>query len=269
MKFISFNPYRTIGIPNIIYIKPENMFREKEIIKEADYVLFPEYWQLNTLVYGLNKKIFPNISTYHLGHNKIEMTRTLWATFPQNVPYTKITNLDRVCVEDIEEEFGYPCVCKEIRNSMGRGVYLVENRRELLEYMNNNEVLYIQEKLPIDRDLRIVYVGDRVVASYWRIGREGAFHNNIAKGGTYSFRDVPEASIKLVENVASSLKINHAGFDIAVVGDKYYILEFNVLFGNEGLNHMGIKVEPLIYEYIMRDLNPDSPNYPDNVQKAS
>ncbi|MFS8541302.1 MAG: hypothetical protein LOD89_04345, partial [Tissierellales bacterium] len=80
MRFVTFNPFRTLGIPNVTYIKPENMFKEVERIKEADFILFPEYWQVNALVYGLKKNIFPSISTYHLGHNKVETTRVLQCT---------------------------------------------------------------------------------------------------------------------------------------------------------------------------------------------
>ena len=262
MKLVSFNPYRTIGIPGITYIKPEDIFKEIETIKEADYILFPEYWQVNLLVYGLNKKIFPNINTYHLGHNKVEMTRGLMATFPENVPYTRILGSGPLSMEVIEEEFGYPCVAKEIKNSMGQGVFLLNNRKELKDYISVNDTLYIQEKLPIDRDLRVVYVGNRVVAAYWRIAQEGSFHNNVAKGGSYSFEDIPLGAVDLVDRIAKQLGINHAGFDVVVVDDRYYILEFNVQFGNEGLKALGISVENLIYEYILSDFDPHRPLFP-------
>lgn len=260
---ITFNPFRTIGIPNVTYIKPENMFKEIDKIKNAEYILFPEYWQVNSLVYGLKKKIFPDISTYQLGHNKIETTRALWATFPKNTPYTQILSRDHVDIETIEEEFGYPLVAKEIKNSMGRGVFLIKNRQELEEYIDKNSILYIQEKLPIDRDLRIVYVGNKVIGAYWRIAKEGEFHNNIAKGAGYDYDNIPLEAIELVKTVATTLDINHAGFDIAVVDNNFYILEYNVMFGNEGLRNMGIKVEEYIYEYISKDFNnPNNPNTP-------
>ncbi len=264
MKLVTFDPFRTIGIPNITYVKPENIFKEIDKISEADYILFPEYWQVNSLVYGLKKKIFPNISTYQLGHNKVETTRALWATFPENVPYTQILNKDAVDIEIIEEEFGYPLVAKEIKNSMGRGVFLIENRQELKNYIENNDVLYIQERLPIDRDLRIVYVGNKIIGAYWRIASEGEFHNNIARGASYDFDNIPLESISLVERIANTLDINHAGFDIAVVGNKYYILEYNVMFGNEGLRKMGVEVEKYIHEYLLSDCNfdPNNPIYP-------
>ncbi|MBU5424902.1 ATP-grasp domain-containing protein [Tissierella pigra] len=264
MRIVTFNPFRTLGMPNVTYIKPENMLMEMDKIKEADYILFPEYWQVNTLVYGLKKKIFPNISTYQLGHNKVETTRVLQAIFPKNIPYTQITSKDRINIETIEEEFGYPLVAKEIKSSMGRGVFLVENREELKSYIETNESIYIQEKLPIDRDIRIVYVGDKVIGAYWRIAGEGQFHNNIAKGATYDYDNVPKEAIELVENVAKELNINHAGFDVVVVDNRLYILEYNVMFGNEGLRNMGISVEKYIYEYISRDpdFTPINPTFP-------
>lgn len=264
MKLITFNVFRTLGIPNLTYIKPENMFKELQKIEEADLILFPEYWQVNILVYGLKKKIFPSISTYHLGHTKIETTRVLQSTFPENVPYTQILNKDITRIEEIENEFGYPLVAKEIKNSMGRGVFLVENREQLKSYMDNNESLYLQERLPIDKDLRIVYVGYNVIGSYWRIAQEGAFHNNIAKGASYDYDNIPTEAINLVESVARKLNINHAGFDVAVVDDKFYILEYNVMFGNEGLRNMGVNVEKYIYQYITTnsDFKPIGPNNP-------
>lgn len=264
MKIVTFNPFKTIGIPNVTYIKPDNMFKEIEKIKNADYILFPEYWQVNTLVYGLKKKIFPNINTYKLGHNKIETTRVLQSTFPQNLPYTQILNSDYANVETIEEEFGYPLVAKEIKSSMGRGVFLVENREQLKNYISNNESLYIQERLPIDRDLRVVYVGNKVICSYWRIAGEGQFHNNIAKGASYDYNNIPLQAIKLVEEVANQLNINHAGFDVVIVDEKLYILEYNVMFGNEGLRNIGIQVEKYIYEHISSDpdFTPNNPTFP-------
>lgn len=264
MKFVTFNPFRSIGIPNVSYVKPENIFKDIERVKEADYLLFPEYWQVNSLVYGLKKKIFPNINTYHLGHNKIETTRALWAAFPKNVPYTQIFSKDRIRIEDIEREFSYPFVAKEIKNSMGNGVFLINNRNDLKNYIDNNDTLYIQERLPIDRDLRIVYVGDKVIGSYWRIAAPGSFHNNIAKGARYDYDNIPKEAIELVENVAKAFGVNHAGFDVAVADGQYYILEYNVMFGNEGLRNMGIEVEKYIFDYLQRDsdFNPDTPIFP-------
>jgi len=267
MKIISFNPFRTIGMKNVTYIKPENMFKEIEKIKEADLILFPEYWQVNSLVYGLKKNIFPNIDTFHLGHNKVEMTRVFLATFPENVPYTRIMASNDSSFDIIEEEFGYPLVAKEIKSSMGNGVFLLKDKKELKEYIKTNETLYIQEYLPIDRDLRVVYIGNKVVSAYYRIAEEGSFHNNIAKGASYSFENIPLKAVDLVDRMAKQLGINHAGFDIVEVDGKFYVLEFNVLFGNEGLKEQGIRAEDYIYNYIV-DNNPNKPTFPGIKRKV-
>ncbi|HEX7064474.1 MAG TPA: hypothetical protein VF199_05340 [Bacillales bacterium] len=251
MKSVTFNPYRTIGMPNIRYIKPEQMLRHKSEIREADWLLFPEYWQVNTLVYGLKKTVFPSAATFHLGHDKIEMTRVLEAICPENVPYTRILANTPLNIEIILEEFAFPFIAKEVRNSMGRGVFLIESKDQLREYTDKNEVLYVQELLPIDRDLRIAFVGDKVMGAYWRIGMENHHLNNVSAGGEISFAPVPRVAIDLVERTARKLGINHAGFDVAVVGSKLYFLEFNVLFGNVAFQQMNVSVEQHIYEYLL------------------
>lgn len=251
MKLITFDPYRALNL-NAHYIKPEAMFRERETINKADWVLFPEYWQVNALVYGLKKRIFPNINTYHLGHDKIEMTRAFWSIAPAHVPDTLILPATPTGIDQVLEHFHFPFVAKEIRNSMGRGVFLIQNRSQFLDYAKQNPVLYAQEYLPIQKDLRVIVIGDSAITAYWRIAPADAFHNNIARGGTTSFEDIPAAAITLVERTAQQLGINHAGFDIADVGGHYYFLEFNPLFGDAGLKDRGIDIEKHIGEYLLQ-----------------
>ncbi|SDM62476.1 ribosomal protein S6--L-glutamate ligase [Fictibacillus solisalsi] len=251
MKLVTFNPFRTIGIPNVQYVKPDHMFKELEKIKQADVLLFPENWQVNSLVYGMKKRIFPSIESIQLGYSKMEMTRALWTVCPENVPYTEILGNSKDSRQNILETFPFPFVAKEIRNSMGRGVFLVNNEEDFYNYSEANDILYVQEYLPIDRDLRVCVVGDEIIGSYWRIGSNG-FHNNVSQGGSISFDQIPEEALELVRQTAKALNVNHAGFDIVAAGDKYYILEFNVLFGNQAFNHLEVSPEKKIYEYLLK-----------------
>ncbi len=251
MKLITFNPFRTIGIPNVSYIKPEQMFREIERVKEADFILFPENWQVNSLVYGLNKVIFPSVQSIHLGYSKIEMTRALWTVCPEHIPYTEILGNTTENIHKVLNTFPFPFVAKENRNSMGKGVFLIEKEEDFYEYANKVDTFYIQEYLKNDgRDLRICVVGDEVITSYWRIGASGEFHHNIAKGGSISYEHIPTEAIELVQSVARNLNINHAGFDIMYSNEKPYILEFNTLFGNQGMVHQAISIESKIFQYL-------------------
>ena len=252
MRLVTFDALRCLDIPGTHYIKPELMFRHKDEIKEADWILFPEYWQVNSLAYGLRKRIFPSLASYHLGHDKIEMTRAFWALCPEHMPHTVILPATPSAIEQVQNDFDYPFIAKEVRNSMGRGIHLIESRSDLEVYCRHNDVLYIQEYLPIMRDLRIVYVGEQVIGAYWRNGREGEFRNNVAQGGWIDYQDIPRAALELVEHVANALNINHAGFDIAVIANHCYLLEFNTLFGDEGLRRRNISVGKYIWEYLQK-----------------
>ncbi len=262
MRLVSFDVYRALGIPGVQTIKPEHYFRELNRLRDADRVLFPEYWQVNSLIYGLNKPIFPSPASYHLGHNKIEQTRALLTVVPQHVPHTEILPASDSAIEQILDGFHFPFVAKVVRSSMGNGVYLVESRQDLQRYIAGNDILYVQEYLPISRDLRIVWVGNQILAAYWREHGNG-FHFNVARGGVINFDLIPPAALALVTQVATSLGIDHAGFDIAVVNDRCYILEFNVMFGLAGLNRQGIRYGQHILQYLQEDNNfPTNPVSP-------
>ena len=263
MKLVSFNPFRTIGMPGVCYVKPEHMFKDIDIIKEADVVLFPETWQVPALVYGLKKKIFPSIETLQLGFSKVEMTRALWTVAKNYVPYTEILGNTEGNIHYVLETFPFPFVAKEVRNSMGKGVFLIKNEQDFYEYAKNNEILYVQEYLENDgKDLRICVVGNEIFTSYWRIGAEGEFLHNIAQGGELCFDFIPQEACDLVLQVAKELNINHAGFDVVMSGGRYYILEFNVLFGNQGIAKKGLSVEEAIYQYLLNTFNPPFPRSP-------
>ena len=267
MRLLTFDALRCLDIPDTRYIKPELMFRHKDEIKDADWILFPEYWQVNSLAYGLQKRIFPSLAGYHLGHDKIEMTRALWALCPEHVPRTMILPATCNCIAEILDGFDFPFVAKEVRNSMGRGVHLIESRCDFDAYCRHNDVLYVQEFLPIKRDLRIVYVGDKVIGAYWRTGREGGYRNNVAQGGHIDYDNIPHSAMELVARVAHAMNIDHAGFDVAVVADHYYLLEFNTLFGNEGLQRRDISVGKYIWEYLHN--NAPQPTIPPDLRLSA
>lgn len=256
MRLISFDPFRTLRLPGVTYIKPEHYQQHLSLIESADWVLFPEYWQVNSLYYGLHKRIFPSIASYHLGHDKVEMTRAFQTVCPEAVPQTLIlanTPSNRQLVLD---HLDYPFVAKEIKNSRGHGVFLIENPQQWQAYQEANEVLYVQEYLPIQQDMRIVVIGQRVVAGYWRRQRQGGFHNNLAQGAEPVFDPIPPEAIALVERTARQLNINHAGFDVAELDGRLYLFEFNRLFGNQGLVEQGVRLDQEILGFLNSEQDP-------------
>lgn len=274
MKFISFDPFRTVTMPDTRHVTSKQFYHQLSLLQEADWILFPEYWQVNILVYVLQKRIFPNSATYHLGHNKIEMTRAFTSVAPQHVPETHILsntaeNQDRV----IHEFFSFPFVAKEVKSSSGQGVFLIENKKQWRDYCLHKDVLYVQEALPIQRDMRIVVIGRKAVTGYWRAQTLGRFHTNVAQGGEILFEDVSLQALVWVEWLAQQLGVNHAGFDIADINGHFYVFEFNRLFGNQGLREKGIDANQLIYDYLWQEshstLEPQIPRQTKKRRRAA
>ena len=183
MRLVSFDALRVLGYPNTAIIKPESVPCQLDAVLAADWLLFPEYWQVNGLVFGLHKAIFPSLPTYLIGHDKIEMTRAFELVAPLHTPFTLITANEPLHAERLWDQMTLPFVAKLPRSSMGEGVWLIESREDWRAYLQKTDVLYVQEWLPIDRDVRVVWVGDRVIAAYWRLQSADGFHNNVARGG--------------------------------------------------------------------------------------
>ncbi|TVP55644.1 MAG: hypothetical protein EA349_08940 [Halomonadaceae bacterium] len=260
MTLISFDVFRTLGFPDTRVIKPEQFLVHREALQTADWVLFPDYWQLNALVYGLKCRIFPSLSSYTIGHDKVEMTRAFETVAPAHLPWTLIRANGPLEQEEIWQTLPLPFVAKNPKASMGEGVWQIENRQDWLRYCGQTQVLYAQELLPMDRDLRIVVVGGNIIAAYWRQQSPYGFHNNLARGGTLAFDPVPASACALALQVARDLDINHAGFDIAMVDGHPYLLEFNRLFGNQGVDSKALR--QAILATLGMQPNPDFPTGP-------
>jgi ribosomal protein S6--L-glutamate ligase len=258
MKLVSFNVFRTLGLSNVVNLKPElflqNPHSLKPVLEAADWVLFPEYWQLNSLLYGMNCRIFPSEATYRIGHNKTEMTRTIQGLKPDCLPLTYIAANTAEEAERLWQAMEVPFVAKKPKASMGEGVWLIENRQQWKDYVQRTDTLYVQEYLPINRDLRIVWVGGQIIAAYWRLQSDRSFHTNVSRGGQVSHDDVPQQALDLVTFLALNLGLNHAGFDIAMVNDKPLVLEFNRLFGNQGLPDGGKTLTEAMRRYLEEQL---------------
>ena len=142
MKLISFDPLRTLAMPGVRVVKPEHWLKEREALQDADWVLFPEYWQVNALHYGLKARIFPSLASYHLGHDKVEMTRAFESRWPAHVPPTVIEAPTAAGQEAALEALGLPLVVKAVRSSQGRGVRLIHSEGALARWCETQPVLY-------------------------------------------------------------------------------------------------------------------------------
>ena len=167
-------------------------------------------------------------------------------TFGIPHPPTRIYR-DNPRVSQILADFSFPVIAKIPRgSSKGRGVFLIRSRKDLQYYLREHTPAYIQEYLPIDRDLRVVLVGAKVVHAYWRIARPGEFRSNVSLGGRISFDDIPDDALQFAERVARLCKFDEVGLDICICEDRYLVIEANMVYGLKGFEAAGLDIYQLL-----------------------
>ena len=131
-------------------------------------------------------------------------------------------------------------------SSRGEGVYLIEDEEGLERYCRAHLPAYIQEYLPIDRDLRVVLVNGEVVHCYWRVHRPGEFRNNVAQGADICCEDVPAEALDFARDVVRRCGFGEVGLDVCFAGGRYYVLEANMVYGLEGFRRQGLEWSELM-----------------------
>ena len=102
------------------------------------------------------------------------------------------------------------------------------------------KVAYVQEYLSIDRDIRVVVIGDQVALAYWRINLPGEFRSNVARGAKIAFGEIPEQALALALDTARRCGWNDVGIDICACDDRYYVIEANMKYGRAGFKKAGM-----------------------------
>lgn len=211
---------------------------ERILIRRAPKIYFPTGLLAEPLA-ALGKPMYPSIQTHRFAGDKILQTR-LFELLELPTPRTAIAYGPRQ-KSRIPEDFDLPLIAKVPRNSSrGLGVRLIRTREQLMFYLEQNTPAYIQEYLPLTRDLRVVIVGQRILNAYWREAPPGEFRNNVARGGRISFRDIPSAALDLALTTARWCGFDHVGMDICEHQDRHLILESNMTFGLEGFRAAGL-----------------------------
>jgi ribosomal protein S6--L-glutamate ligase len=226
---------RTIGVrPNF------TDYSETEVawIRKAGKIYYPTAFYAD-LFDAVGKPTFPSYHTYKCVQDKIKQSALFQlAGLPH--PRTRVFYGKRQ-KSTIREYFSYPCIAKEPRGSaMGRGVFLIRNDADLDAYLHNRHVAYVQQYIPLDRDIRVVVIGSRVIHAYWRIAGNGEFRTNVALGGRISLDSVPEAALSLALHAAHGCGWDDVGMDICCNDGQYTILEANMKYGKEGFRAAGI-----------------------------
>lgn len=235
----------TLGVrPNFSDYSPE----EAALIRAASKIYYPTTFYAD-LFNSAGKTTFPSYHTYKCVQDKIKQT-ALFELLQIPHPKTRVF-YGRRQKSKIREYFRFPFIAKIARGSaMGRGVFLIQNEQDLLDYNRTADVSYIQEYFPIDRDIRVVVIGDRIVHAYWRIAGPADFRCNVAAGATISLEEVPSEALNLASICARECGWDDVGIDICCFKGRCYVLEANMKYGREGFRKAGIDYTKLMQEMI-------------------
>ncbi len=155
---------------------------------------------------------------------------------------------------------GAPVVIKLLEGTQGIGVVLAETRKaaesviEAFRGLNAN--FLVQEFIAESKgaDIRCLVIGDKVVASMQRQGKEGEFRSNLHRGGTAKLiRITPEERATAIRS-ARIMGLNVAGVDIIRSNHGPVVLEVNSSPGLEGIETTTEKdVAGLMIEHIEKN----------------
>lgn len=175
------------------------------------------------------------------------------------VPKTMLAKFP-VDIDLVEKQIGFPVVVKTVSGSMGLGVYLSDTRRNfeelmsLLESTKPNANIILQEFISTSRgrDVRVIVIGGRAIASMERRATDGGFKSNIARGGeALRYEMTPEIEMLAIE-AARTLNLDVAGIDLLFDKVLFKVCEVNSAPQFAGMEscHEDLNIAEQIYRYI-------------------
>jgi tetrahydromethanopterin:alpha-L-glutamate ligase len=171
-----------------------------------------------------------------------------------------------VVTEDVQEaqsaveRFGRS-VLKPLYTSKARGMAVVEPgpalREELANYKaSGNDVIYIQQMMNLPgRDLGVVFLGGKYLATYARVGQKGAWNTTTASGGRYQSDEPSPDIIELAERAQSLFGLDFTCVDVAESDQGPVVFEVSAFGGFRGLQEgCGIDAAELYAQYVLKEL---------------
>lgn len=157
----------------------------------------------------------------------------------------------------VEDKLGYPFVLKLTEGTQGIGVFLVKDEHSAEHYFNTysgSKTRVILQKFVSEssgRDIRIIVIGDQVIAAMERVAAKDEFRSNIHRGGQGQLIELTATEKDLALKAIKGLGLKIAGVDIIRSKNGSLLLEVNSSPGIEGIEKTTkINVAKAIIDYI-------------------
>ncbi|GAB3797177.1 ATP-grasp domain-containing protein [Virgibacillus kimchii] len=120
-----------------------------------------------------------------------------------------------------EQPFEYPFIVKKNTGKGGTGVFLIENRIDLLacmEVLSERELIVQRCNVQLGKDIRIFIVGKEIVGAVLRENKHD-FRANFKLGGSASLYHLKDGERAMVKKIMHAFNFGMAGIDFLVGKD--------------------------------------------------
>jgi ribosomal protein S6--L-glutamate ligase len=175
------------------------------------------------------------------------------------IPKT-VFSRETAAVDDLIDHLGVPMIIKLASGTQGNGVVLAETRKAAKSviqafYVNDTSFLmqeYIGEAA--GSDIRVLIVGNQIVAAMERQSLDDDFRSNIHQGGTGTRVVLTDEEKRTALKAAKSMGLQICGVDMIRSSRGPLVLEVNSSPGLEGIETVtGLDIATKIVQYIERN----------------
>lgn len=157
------------------------------------------------------------------------------------MPKTVFTNYSKEVKKIIDSVGGAPLIVKLLEGTQGYGVVLAPTRKaaeSMIEAFHSMKArVIVQEFIEEAKgaDIRAFIIGNKVIGSMKRQGKEGEFRSNLHQGGSGSLIKLTKREREVALTAAKSMGLSIAGVDMLQSERGPLVLEVNSSPGLEGI----------------------------------
>lgn len=152
-------------------------------------------------------------------------------------------------------------VAKPLYTSKGRGMVRIQADDDvegaILRFRDaGNHVLYLQKWMPLPgRDLGVVFLGGRYVATYARTGPKGSWLTSVHQGGRYEKHEPTPEVVEMARRAQEPFGLDFTCVDVAETEEGPVVWEVSAFGGFRGLQQAnGIDAAELYVRYVLDEI---------------
>ncbi len=177
------------------------------------------------------------------------------------MPETTITERIDVAANAVRR-YG-AAVLKPLFSTKARGMMVLDGNladaelnQQLSEFHRRNPIMYVQKKHELaGEDYGVVFVGQRYLCTYSRVGAKGTWNTTIHSGGKYSAHEPDASIIALAQQARDVFNLDYTTVDVAITDTGPVVFEVSAFGGFRGVKEgAGLDAASLYADYMLREL---------------